>query len=139
MGVGTAGLTRAQWTDLMGDPATGRVGLVTFEDLAPIRMVCYLLPAGDLMIPTGSNRELVHLACGRTVTIEFERLGSDGMVRRVRGHGVAAPISRRDRLPAVLSTVAALAMMAAFDSGIRVALDTITIDRSAVGQAPVGG
>lgn len=66
---------------------------------APVRVAFVPLPGGDVVIPTGIDRDLESLAAGRAVTVQFEQ--NDGAVHwLIRGGGKARPLRRRDRPPA---------------------------------------
>lgn len=117
----THDLTRKECIDLLGERRAGVVASVSIGEAAPVRLVCFPLPDGDVVIPTGHDRDLVSVATDRPVTIQFEHFDPDA--RRgwvVHGSGVARPISRRERPPARTHT--ALAMRYAFENGIHLSI-----------------
>lgn len=120
----TQDLTRKECIDLLGETRAGVVASVSIDEAAPVRLVCFPLPDGDVVIPTGLDRELLSAATDRPVTIRFEHFDPDaqrGWV--VHGSGVARPLSRHERPPA--GTHTALAMRYAFENGIHLSLGNL--------------
>jgi hypothetical protein len=128
----TDALTRDECRELIGRSPAGRLGSVSIAGAPPTQLTCLLLPTGDVLIPTGGDRDLVRSASGRIVTVQFEQSARDersGWI--VRGTGQARPTGRRERMPAS-STASALAMLYAFENGIRVSLKEVTGHRTAL-------
>lgn len=117
----THGLTREECIDLLGEVRPALVASVTVDGAVPVRLVCFPLPDGDVVIPTGVHHDLASAAADRPVTIRFEHVDPDAhRAWVVRGSGVARPIGRNERPPS--GTHAALAMRYAFENGVHVTL-----------------
>lgn len=122
----TDDLTREECIGLLGAVRHALVASVVIGESVPARLLCFPLPDGDILIPTGFHPDLASAAADRQVTIRFENFDPDthrGWV--VRCAGVARPIGRRERPPAGVHT-SALAMRYAFENGVHVSLGELT-------------
>ncbi|WP_199432831.1 hypothetical protein [Qaidamihabitans albus] len=120
-------LTHQDCIKLIRSPERSRTGMVAVDGRDSVPLACFVLDNGDVLVPTGESRALLRAAAGCPVRVEFSHRDRDGHTAwTVTGTGLARPLHRRDQPRPFPHTTGALAMLQAFQNGIRVRVARLT-------------